>query len=190
MENLDDIKEMWLNMNERIRNLEDENKKLAERIMRVDYHSVQEKLIRKYIAFIIVEAVMIVFTTLFFIYNPYINEQYRMITLVYWNLFFLMEVMFDGYLMLQIRKIDVCSATLREVAARAASNWRLHKIGIIIGLPFAFGAILLLALAINADEFVIYGMITGGIIGSIIGIVQLLKFRNYYKMMQIDKEKE
>ena len=124
--------------------------------------------------------------TLFFIFNPLINEKYRIWALVYWDVFFAGEAIFDFYLLYQIKKIDVYTSTIKEVASQAASNWKLHKIGILAGLPLAFGAAILFALAVNANEFTILGMIFGGTIGAIIGFSQLLKFKNYYKLLQLN----
>lgn len=186
MEDINDIKLMWQDLNSRLSYLEDENKRLMRKVMQTDYHSTKDKLIRKYAAFIGVESIMIVFVTLFFIFNPEVNDKFRWAAMIYWDAFFLIEVLFDGYLMLQLRNIDVYTSSIKEIAQRSASNWKLHKIGILVGLPLAFGAIFLFALALNANEFTILGMIVGGTIGLIIGINQLLKFKGYYKFLQTE----
>ena len=185
MENIEDFKIMWQDLNLRLTHVENENKRLMQNIMKAKYKNTQEKLVRKYWCFIAVEVFMICYMSFFFIFNPLINEKYRILSLVYWDLFFVIEVFFDSYLLYQMKKIDIYNSTIQDVANKAANNWKLHKIGIAIGLPLAFGAILLFALAVNANEFVIYGMIVGGVIGLIIGISQLLKFKNYYNMLQI-----
>lgn len=177
---------MWQDLNKRLSHLENENKKLMQNIKQSNYKTTQEKLVRKYSCFIGVESIMICFITLFFIFNPFVNEKYRIITLIYWDLFFVLEVFFDFYLLYQIKKINIYTATIKEVATKAAANWKLHKIGIAVGLPLAFGAILLFALSVNANEFTIFGMIVGGTIGFIIGIQQLIKFKNYYKLLQVN----
>ena len=184
MDELENMKEMWLELNKKISVLETENRNLARRVMNHKFTSARERLINKYIAFIVVEIIMIVYMSLFFIFNPLVNEKYRLITLIYWDLFFIFEVFFDGFLLYQIKSINIFSSAINDVAKRAASNWKLHKIGILIGLPLAFGAIILFALALDANEFTIYGMFIGGIIGGAIGVNQLIKFKNYYKQLQ------
>ena len=127
---------------------------------------------------------MIGFMSLFFLFNPEVNERFRIPALIYWDVLFVIEVWFDLYLMLKIKTINIYESSISEVARIAAKNWKIHKIGIIVLLPLAFGAIFLFALALDANEYVILGMIFGGVIGMIIGIGQLMKFRNYYKLLQ------
>lgn len=188
MEDFNDMKIMWQNMNDRLSSLERENKKLMYKVIHDKYHTTKEKLEKKYCAFIFVGSITIVFITLFLIGDPLVNDRYRIPTMIYWIIFFLMEISFDVYLLLQIRKIDIYTATISEVSHSASRNWRLHKIGIIIGLPMAIGAAILFALALNANIFIIYGMITGGVIGLSIGLYQLFKFKTYYKLLQIEDD--
>lgn len=184
MENIEDFKIIWQDLDQRLSKLENENEKLIQNIKKTNYKTTQEKLVNKYRCFIAVELIMICFMTLYFIFNPLVNEKYRIITLVYWDLFFTIEVIFDFYLLYQIKKLDIYTSPINEVAQKASTNWKLHKIGIVIGLPLAFIAILLFALAVNANKFTIFGMIIGGILGLLIGIRQLIKFKNYYNMLQ------
>ena len=184
MEDLKDIKLMWQELNNRLSFLEEENQRMMKSVMATNYRSTQEKLTQKYLGFIFVEVLMIGFMSLFFLFNPEVNERFRIPALVYWDVLFVIEVWFDLYLMLKIKTINIYESSISEVAKRAAKNWKIHKIGIIVLLPLAFGAIFLFALALDANEYVILGMIFGGVIGMIIGIGQLMKFRNYYKLLQ------
>lgn len=188
MENLNEIKLMWQALNERVNVLEDENRSLMKKVMHSCYRSTKEKLEKKYFGFIGIESIMIIFMTLFFLYNPFINEKYRYPALIYWAFFFLLEIILDVYLLIQIKRIDIYTSTINEVAKRAARNWKIHKIAVAAGLPLAFGAIFLFALALNANTSIIYGMAVGGVIGLAIGINQLLKFRNYYKLLQTNEQ--
>lgn len=186
MESIEDFKIMWQDLNQRLSHLENENQRLIQNIRETKYKTTQEKLVKKYRAFIIAEVITICYMTLFFIFNPMINENYRIISLIYWDIFFVLEVIFDFYLLYQVKKINVYDSTIKEVATRAAANWKLHKMVIAIGLPLAFGAVLLFALSLDANQFTIYGMILGGVIGIFIGINQLIKFKNYYKLLQVN----
>lgn len=185
MEDIEDFKIMWQELNQRISYLENDNKNLIRQIRETNYRNTQEKLVRKYCMFIGVEVIMIFFMSIFFLYNPLLIEKYRIPALIYWIVFFIFEALFDLFLLFRIKDIDIYSSTIKEVAARSASNWKLHKIGIGIGLPLAFGAIFLFALAVDANQYTILGMILGGIIGFIIGIYQLIKFKDYYKLLQV-----
>lgn len=186
MENLEDLKIMWQDMNQRLSYLEEDNKKLIQNIKKSNYKTTQEKLVNKYTCFIAVEVIMILYMSFFFLFNPLLNEKYRIAALIYWDVFFLIEAAFDSYLLYQIKNINIYTSKITEVAKKAAVNWKLHKIGILIGLPLAFGALLLFVLAVDANEFTVYGMICGGIIGGIIGIRQLIKFKNYYRLLQVN----
>ena len=175
---------MWQSLDKRLTSLEEENNRLMKSVMKANYKSTQEKLVAKYIGFIFIEVVMILFMSLFFIFNPFINEKFRWAALIYWMVFFMIELALDLYLMLEIKSINIYEDPITLVARKAAQNWKIHKIGIIVGLPLAIGAVIMLSLAIDANEFVILGMIVGGLIGLIIGITQLLKFKNYYRLLQ------
>lgn len=184
MEDINSMKEIWQEFNNRISHLEQEHKNLIKTVLCTNYRSTQEKLIRKYAGFIVVETIMIVFISLFFINSPEINDKYRIPALIYWDLFFIIEVLIDFYLMQQIKSVDIYESSINEVTKKAARNWKLHKIAIIVGLPMAFGAIIILALALNANYLIILGMLVGVCIGLILGIFQLTKFRNYYRLLQ------
>lgn len=185
MDNIEDFKIMWQELNQRISCLENDNKYLIRQIRETKYKSTQEKLVRKYWAFIVVELIMIIFMSFFFLFNPLLIEKYRIPALIYWVIFFIIEALFDLFLLFRIKDIDIYNSTINEVAERSATNWKLHKIGIVLGLPLACGAILLFALAVDANQFTIFGMIFGGVIGFLIGIYQLIKFKNYYKLLQV-----
>lgn len=183
MDQFDNMKAMWAELNSRVESLEAENRNLARKIIKDKYKSAREKLIKKYYAFISIEIIMIIFMSNFFIFNPEINEKYRIISLIYWDLFFIIEIIIDGFLLYNIKKIDIYTSTIKDISRDAANNWKLHKIAIFTGLPLAFGAIILFALSLNANIFTIYGMIVGCVIGAIIGIYQLSKFKNYYTQL-------
>lgn len=188
MDNLEDMKVMWQQLSARMSSLEEENRRLAKFVRSSDYRSAQEKLVRKYMKFIIVESVMMLWTCLFFVFNPEIVEKYRVLTAIYWGGFFLLEIIFDTYLMMRVKEINVYDSNIDEITHQAAKTWKLHKIFIMIGLPIAIGAAFLFALALDANEFTIAGMVVGGTIGLIIGIRQLMKFLQYYRVLQ-GKEK-
>lgn len=189
MENLEDMKSMWSALNDRISFLEEENRKLARRAMTNKYKTAREKLISKYKKFIFIETVMILYVWVFIGFNPETVDKYRLPTLIYWSLFFLAEIGIDYYLMERVREIDIYTSPVKEITQMAASNWRIHKLAIFIGLPIAFGAIILFGLAMDANEFVIYGMVAGAIVGLIIGFSQLRRFMSYYRQLKtIDSE--
>lgn len=184
MNDLNDMKTMWMELENRISSLERENRELARRVMNNDYKSAKERLVNKYKSFITLEIIMFVAVSLIIIDNSLIVEKYKTITMIYWALFLLGEASIDTYLMLKIQQIDVYNSNVTEISRLAARNWKIHKISILIGLPVAGGAIILFGLLINADRFAIAGMIVGGIVGLIVGGRQLIKFMKDYKELQ------
>lgn len=184
MEELEDMKTMWVELNKRLTSLEEENRRLAKKVVTDKYKNIQEKLTRKYKIFIGIALVMIIYSFCFIYVNPMINEKYRLLTTIYWMVFFAIEAGIDSYLLFKVGEIDIYGSNIRENTVIAKNNWKFHKIGVAVGLPLAFGAIVLLALSMDADPFLILGMLFGGIVGFVIGFRQLLKFRDYYRLLQ------
>lgn len=188
MEDLKDMKAMWIELNNRITILEEDNRRLARQVMNKDYKGAQDKLMNKYRFFVCFNLIFIIVMSIFIMANPLVNEKYRMITLIYWLVFFLGEATIDTYLMIKIKQIDIYNSSVSEISREASKTWKIHKIAIFIGLPVAIGAVILYGLLLNADKFVIFGMIVGGVIGALIGLRQLMKFLEYYKLLQNNEE--
>lgn len=188
MEQLEDMQALWNELNNRVSMLEAENQRLSRQIRHNDFKSAQDKLEKKYKGFIIVEIIMTVYICLFVSYNPLIVEKYRIPTFIYWLSFFAIEIIFDIYLLYRLKKINVYESTVKEISRLAAENWKLHKLGVIIGLPIAIGAVILFGLLLGANTFTVMGIIVGAIVGIIIGLRQLFKFADYYRLLQPDKD--
>ena len=188
MENIEEIKNMWTELNSRITCLEDDHRRIAREVTQSKFKTAREKLVAKYKAFIFIALIMIIYMNLYLIHMPDVVEQFRIPAIIYWTCFFLFTAGADTYLMLKVKDIDVYNSSVRDISRQASHNWKMHKIVLIIGLPLAFGAIFLLSLLLNAREniYIIYGIITGGVVGLVIGIIHLLKFREYYKLLQTE----
>lgn len=188
MEDLENIKNMWIELNGRISALEEDNKRLARKVTSEKFKNLQEKLVAKYRNFIIVEAIMIIYVVLFIFFNPLVLEKYRWITSIYWLVFFSGEILVDLYLMNRVKQMDIYLSSVRNITRQAAENWKFHKIAIAVGFPVAIGAIVLFALAMDANEFVYFGMTVGFMVGLVIGICQLMKFKKYYRLLQTSED--
>lgn len=184
MDQIEDMKAMWTELNNRVASLEETNRRMAREITAGKFKSAQEKLVTKYRMFIIVACVMIIYIGLLVINMPNGVDKYRLPLLIVWSAFFLFEASIDTYLMIKVKEIDVHESSVAEIARRAARNWKIHKIAIAIGLPLAFAAIIMFGLFMDADIYLIYGMIVGGMVGLVIGIRQLLSFLKYYRLLQ------
>ena len=183
MENLDEIKALWTDLNSRMSVLEEENRRLMNIVKNDKFKSIRQRLLSRYRTFIIVATCSAIFFPAFILLNPLIVDKYRVVTAVYWCLFMLAAAAVDFYLYSNVRKMDVYNATFTEMTKISAQNWKIHKLWIITGMPVAFGAVILWGLAMDADNFVILCMIIGGVVGGIIGGLQLRKFWNDYKLL-------
>lgn len=183
MNNIDDMMLMWKEMDTKLTSLVEENRKLADEIKKNKLRSSQEKLMRKYRAFIIMEAVCI--PLMFFVLgvNPLVVNQYRWPALIYFVCFFLLEICIDGYLLYKLNNIDIYNDSILEISRQARDNWKTHKIAILIGIPIAIGAVVLFCLALGSNKSMLWGVFVGGAIGLGIGLNEFFKFMKNYKAM-------
>lgn len=188
MEDLEDMKQMWLDLNNRLAVLEDENRRLAKKVMTDKYKNAQDRLVRKYLIFIIVSCVMFIYSYLFIYINPIVVDKFRLATTIYLMCFFALCAGVDICLLFRVKELDIYEGNLREIANVAAQNWKIHKLFILFGMPLAIGAVILIALALNVDAYNILAMIIGGVVGFLIGLRQLFKFRNYYRLLQVKED--
>lgn len=184
IKNIDEMMAMWNQLDEKLTGLEQENRKLAIEIKKNKYRTTLEKLINKYWRFIIMEALYIILFPVFMMKCPFIIEKYRMVTIIYWICFFVMVMGFDYYLMARLKDIDVYDCSISEIADRARSNWKIHKLSIFICLPVSFGGIILFVLSLGGDSSLIWGVLVGLVIGLILGLNQLRKFIRSYRHLQ------
>lgn len=181
---MENMKAMWNDLNQRMASLEAENRLLARKVMTSGYKTARERLIRKYTAFFFLSFLMIFYAIPFIAMNPLTVEKYRVTTTVYWCVFFAIEAAMDFYLMTRVKKIDVYNSGVSEITRQASKNWKIHKIFIAIGFPLAIGAVTLMVLALGGSRYVVYGMMGGGFVGLLIGLLQLRKIHGYYRMLR------
>ena len=183
MNNIDDMMVMWKQMDSKLSSLVEENRRLADEIQKNKLRSSQEKLTRKYRAFIIMEAACI--PLMFFVLgvNPLVVNQYRWPALIYFVCFFLMEIGIDGYLLYKLNSIDIYNDPITDISRQARANWKTHKIAVLIGIPIAIGAVILFCLALGGDTAMLWGVFVGGVIGLGIGLNEFFKFMKNYKAM-------
>ena len=188
MEDIEDMKAMWVELNQRISSLEEDNRRLAKKVVSEKYKNIQERLIRKYRVFIALACVMIIYIYCLVFLNPLVVDKYKMFATIYMMCFFARCAGVDSYLLYKVKGLDIYGSNIREITRVASLNWKIHKIFLIAGIPLAIGALVVMALALDANEFVYLGMIVGGIVGFLIGFRQLMKFRDYYRLLQIQDD--
>ena len=183
MNNIDEMMTMWKEMDSKLSSLVEENKRLVDEIKKNNLRSSQEKLMRKYRAFIIMEAICIPLMFILFGINPLVNEKYRWASLIYFVCFFLLEICIDGYLLYKLNSMDFYNDSIIDISRKAGANWKIHKIAIMIGIPIAIGAVVLFCLAMDSNPSMIWGVAVGGTIGLGIGLNEFFKFMKNYKVM-------
>lgn len=186
MNNIEDMMRIWKEMDSKLSSLVEENRRLVDEIKKNKLRSSQEKLVRKYRAFIIMEAICIPLIFLVLIVNPLVVNQYRWAALIYFVCFFLLEICIDGYLLYKLSSIDIYTDSITEISRQAKANWKTHKIAVIIGIPIAIGAVTLFCLALGGNVAVLWGVFVGGAIGIGIGLNEFFKFMKSYKTMTRD----
>lgn len=183
MNYIEDMMAMWRSMDSKLTALVDENRRLAEEVKKNKLRSSQEKLMRKYRAFIILEAVCIPLMCLAIGVNPLVVSQFRWLALIYFVCFFLLEIFIDSYLLYKLNSIDIYTDSINDIARQARENWKTHKIAVLIGIPLAIGGVVLFCLAMGGDKSAMWGVFVGAAIGIGIGINEFFKFMKNYKAM-------
>lgn len=183
MEKIDEMMVMWKEMDSKLSSLIEENKRLANEIKKNKAKSNQEKLIRKYRTFIILEAVCIPLMVILLGLNPEVVEKYRWPALIYFVCFFLLEICIDGYLLSKLNGIDIYNDSIVDISRQARANWKTHQLAVLIGIPIAIGAVVLFCMAIGGNPATLWGVFVGGVIGLGIGTNEFFKFRKNYKEM-------
>lgn len=183
MNNIEDMMAMWKEMDGKLSSLMDENRRLADEIKKNKLRGSRENLMRKYRAFIILEAVCIPLMFVVLGVNPEVVSPYRWPALIYFICFFLMEICFDSYLLYRLNNIDIYNDSIMEISRQARANWRMHKIAVLIGIPIAIGAVVLFCLALGGDTALVWGVFVGGAIGLGIGLNEFFKFMKNYKSL-------
>lgn len=183
MNNIDEMMVIWKEMDSKLSSLVQENRRLADEIQKNKLKSSQEKLMRKYRAFIIMEAVCIPLMFLILGVNPMVVNQFRWPALIYFICFFLLEIGIDGYLLYKLNSIDIYNDTIIDISRKARANWKVHKIAVMVGIPIAIGAVVLFCLAMDFNTSMLWGICIGGAIGLGIGLNEFFKFMKNYKAM-------
>lgn len=187
MNNLDDMMAMWKEMDNKLSAIVNENRRLAEDVKKSNLRSSQERLMRKYRFFIILETVMIPCFFLIIAFNPLVIEAYRWPTLIYYVFLLLSGICVDGYLLYRLNSMDFYKDSLKEISDKARENWKIHKISVIFGMPLAIGAVILFCFAVGCNEETLMGVCVGAAIGLAIGLNVFFKFmKNYNSMMRLE----
>lgn len=96
-------------------------------------------------------------------------------------LFFLLASFMDRWLALGISQIDLSEMSVSDVCRMAFYYRKKHFQCIAILLPLAIIYIGLMAWAFSSQEYTLYGIAIGAVVGLLIGSLQLRKFLDEYR---------
>ena len=186
--NLDDIKQQWQQANAPLSALTDDTVRLSRRAL-LRRGSAQDKLAAQYRRMIILSGVgFVLWVTSIFLIDvaawacPWL--------IVASAVFFATSGGLDLYLYRAVRRIDLASWPVSDVALEGRRLLRFHKFCILLLLPMAFGLLFFLVCTIDAPaeerQGILWGMAVGGAIGLCAGVAILLRFLRLYRTLTDD----
>lgn len=115
----------------------------------------------------------------------YINDPtLRLTTMIVFTVYLLTCSAMDWYLYSCIRAINVASMSVSDVLMRAMQCRKRHLQFVAILVPCACVILGLLFYGFDPNPYMLWGMITGAVVGLAIGTVQLRRFLRDYKSLE------
>lgn len=141
-----------------------------------------ERLAARYRRFAVMALVLVLYCPMT-IYRHIENHSLSLAIAIFFSLYLLMCSAMDWYLYYSIRAIDVSSMPVDEVLTRAMHCRKHHLQFVCILLPCA--ALLLggIFYAMASNPYILWGMISGAIVGLLIGTLQLRRFLADYRSL-------
>lgn len=185
---LDQLKEMWSDLNRRVERLENQTLEEGRKVASGKITTAREDLATRYKRFMIIGFVMGVFFPLFLIMSPtdfFPDGTVKYVASALFFSYFITAAVMDSYLYNEVRSMDLAMMTVSQVIHKARTLKRRHHIFMIILIPFAVITLAVFAIPLLDDPFIIAGMITGGVVGLCIGLRQYFRMmRDYREMMR------
>lgn len=141
-----------------------------------------ERLAARYRWFAVMALILVIYCPLT-ICHSIDNHALGLAVGIFFTLYLLVCSAMDWYLYFSIRAIDVSSMPVGEVLARAMHCRKRHLQFVCILLPCAAALLGAIFYAMGTNPYVLYGMITGAIVGLLIGARQLRRFLADYRSL-------
>ncbi len=176
---MDDIKLKWVELNTRLERLERETASVSRRVVRENVRSAQDDLARMYGTFAIFSAIFTVVgpIVMYKMADEFVNPWFPswLIAALFFP-YFLGASLMDTWLYFRTKEIDVARWPMDAVSRSAVRIRKRHHLFMMILIPYM---LILLSMMIfgSLNMYLVYGMITGAIIGGLIGL------RAYHRMM-------
>lgn len=184
MENIDEIKRTWQNMNERISRLEAENRKQNMEMIRSRSRTSRDRLLSYYKRFMAMGVLGIIIFILFFTRSEILEPRYTFPVVTYFVVYFCICILMDLWLYRRMSGINLYRDTLAEVARKTLYARRWHQKFVIILVPLALLGVFLLIFCMIDNQELLYGLILGAIVGSFIGIWKYRRMMRDYREIE------
>lgn len=184
-DNLNELKEMWNELNNRLSRLEEATIEEGRRVSRENIRSAQEDLAMTYKRFTIIGFTMAAIMPIMFgvpdsIFN-YPTMTYRVIVSLSMCAYFLTCALMDFYLFRRVNDMDLAVmpvSVIRETALRLKKK---HHIFMMILIPIAICVLFLMTYPIISEIWI--AVLVGAVVGLAIGLSMYFKMMNDYKQI-------
>lgn len=189
---LEEIKSMWKDVNRRLENLERQTVEESRRMDTRKIRTAKEDLARNYKRFMYIGAVFGVMFPVFLITadHLYPSGTWKFISAGLFMIYFLTVAIMDGYLYNEVMGINLAEMTVKRVIERAKALKHRHHVFMMILIPMALVTIGVFCSQFLNDTFMMAGVCLGGLIGVLIGLKKYLQMMNDYREMMAQYSEE
>ena len=177
---IDQIKEMWNNINRRLDKLERQTIEVGRRVTSEKAHTAKYDLARQYKYFMIIGFIAgVLFPSWLLLSSSslYPDTPLRYLSAALFFIYFMTAAVMDAYLYNEVKSINLAYMPVDQVIVRARELKKKHHIFMIILIPIAIVTLGMFAYPLLDETAVLAGMIFGGALGLAIGL------RKYFQMM-------
>ncbi len=177
---IDQIKEMWNNINRRLDRLESQTVEIGRRVTSEKAHSAKNDLARKYKTFMIIGFIAGVTFPCWMLFSStgiYPDSPLRYLSAALFFIYFMTAAVMDAYLYNEVRSINLAHMPIDQLIVKARELKKKHHIFMIILILLAIVTLGMFAYPLVNEPAVLAGMIIGGAFGLAIGL------RKYFQMM-------
>lgn len=182
--NLDYMKSAWQNTDQRISNLEEQTRRMAQSISTSRRATALSALTKRYTRFAWVSLIMAPVWLTMSVRNDFFADTTRDLLFgIFGALYFCLASTFDFILAARTQRIDLYDSPVESVFRQALECRRFHLRCMIVLIPLAIILLALMATANLNNLPMLMGISTGALVGTVIGIRFYLRFMNDYRSL-------
>lgn len=156
-----------------------------ETLLRGRHRTALVRLMDRYRRFVAIASAMTATSVLMCFAKPLYGDRSVTLAVVFTS-YFLLCAAIDWNMYRRVAAIDVLHMPTSEVIDRAMRCRRAHLTAVCVLLPLAVGICCVMAWAAGGNTAIICGMLTGGVVGAVIGGCQLAAFMRDYRAFTSD----